>query len=96
MFCEGNPCKRCGAATTPGFRRVCNLDWSDHDPERYAADGPEQLRGLGDYTESLLQSVGITKERYQAAKQLFGLAPTCNCDERKAWLNRVSDWWRAL
>lgn len=59
-------------------------------------DGKAPTPGLGDYTESLLQSVGITKERYQAAKQLFGLAPTCNCDERKAWLNRVSDWWRAL
>lgn len=51
--------------------------------------------GLGDYTESLLHSVGITKERYQAAKQLFGLAPTCHCDERKEWLNSVSAWWRA-
>ena len=52
--------------------------------------------GLGDYTESLLQSVGITKERYVAAKEMFGLAPTCNCDSRRDWLNRVSDWWRSL
>jgi hypothetical protein len=51
-------------------------------------------RGLGDWTERMLASIGITKERYVAAKQLFGLAPTCNCAKRKAWLNRVSDWWR--
>ena len=50
--------------------------------------------GLGDYTESLLKSIGITQARYVAAKQLFGLAPTCGCDARKEWLNRVSDWWR--
>lgn len=55
---------------------------------------PGSNQKLGDYTESLLQSVGITKERYIAAKQLFGLAPTCGCGERKEWLNRVSDWWR--
>ena len=54
----------------------------------------ELTPGLGDYTESLLQSVGITKERYVAAKEMFGLAPTCNCDSRRDWLNRVSDWWR--
>lgn len=50
--------------------------------------------GLGDYTEQLLTSIGVTKDRYVAAKQLFGLPPTCGCDARKEWLNRVSDWWR--
>lgn len=52
--------------------------------------------GLGDYTESLLRSIGVTKERYIAAKELFGFAPTCNCDARKEWLNNVSDWWNDL
>lgn len=56
----------------------------------------DDTRGLGDYTESLLQSVGITKERYVAAKEMFGLAPTCGCDSRREWLNRVSDWWRGI
>lgn len=48
---------------------------------------------LGDYTERLLSSIGVTQDRYKAAKELFGLAPTCNCDKRKAWLNRVGEWW---
>lgn len=52
-----------------------------------------QQSGLGDYTESLLKSIGVTQDRYKAAKELFGLAPTCNCDKRKAWLNRVGEWW---
>lgn len=82
MWCEGNPCKRCGAPTRDGYRRVCG-------------QSPSQP-GLGDYTEAMLQSIGVTKERYQAAKQLFGLSPTCDCDQRKEWLNRVSDWWRSF
>lgn len=51
-------------------------------------------KGLGDFTENVLASIGITKDRYKAAKELFGLSPTCNCELRKQWLNRVSDWWR--
>lgn len=49
---------------------------------------------LGDWTERILAKVGITEDRYAAAKELFGLAPTCGCKERKEWLNKVSDWWR--
>ena len=76
-------CRRCHVRRSAPVRRRCRT--SDH---------PLQPQGLGDYTESLLQSVGITKERYVAAKQLFGLAPTCGCDSRREWLNKVSDWWR--
>jgi len=50
--------------------------------------------GLGDWTEQLLKSVGVTQDRYKAAKEFAGLAPTCSCDKRKEWLNKVSDWWR--
>lgn len=60
----------------------------------YAEHGDDYMPGLGDYTESLLASIGVTQDRYVAAKQLFGLPPTCGCDARKEWLNRVSDWWR--
>ncbi len=48
--------------------------------------------GLGDYTEQLLSSIGVTKDRYRAAKELFGLAPTCNCESRQQWLNTVGAW----
>lgn len=60
----------------------------------YADHGESRQPGLGDYTEALLKTLGITQDRYKAAKELFGLPPTCNCDDRIAWLNRVSDWWR--
>lgn len=57
------------------------------------ADGPgPPPPGLGDHTERLLKSLGVTPDRYRAAKELFGLAPTCGCEERKAWLNRVGQW----
>lgn len=45
--------------------------------------------GLGDYTEYVLSALGITKERYAEAKEMFGFAPTCDCDGRQEWLNKV-------
>lgn len=50
--------------------------------------------GWGDYAELVFASIGITPESYCTAKAMFGLPPTCNCADRKEWLNRVSDWWR--
>jgi hypothetical protein len=52
--------------------------------------------GLGDYTEQLLSSIGITKGRYKQVKKKFGLAPECRCDKVQKWLNRVSDWWQSI
>ena len=49
---------------------------------------------LGDLIESALTIIGITQDRYKEVKQLFGLPPTCGCDKRKEYLNRVSEWWR--
>lgn len=87
MFCEWNDertkCIHCGIKKTRGDIRNCMKNGSLPPPPR-----------LGDYTESVLNSLGISKERYKAAKELFGLAPNCGCDERKEWLNKVSDWWR--
>jgi hypothetical protein len=51
---------------------------------------------LGDYTEQLLASVGITKDRYAAAKEALGLPPTCGCASRQAWLNRAGAWLAGL
>jgi hypothetical protein len=44
---------------------------------------------LGDAAEAMLSSVGITKELVAAIKKKVGLPPTCNCEDRKEWLNRV-------
>ena len=61
-----------------------------------AASGKAVCRGnrQGDLVERLLQSIGVTEEKYKEAKQLFGLPASCNCAGRKQWLNKVSDWWR--
>lgn len=52
-------------------------------------DRSSESPGLGDYTERVLRGMGVTKERYREVKEKFGLAPTCNCEERKRWLNMV-------
>lgn len=50
--------------------------------------------GLGDYTERMLASIGVTKEHYVEAKSLFGMVPSCWCPDRQDWINRVGDWVR--
>lgn len=52
------------------------------------------LEGLGDWTERMLKKIGVTEERWGEAKAIVGLDPGCDCQTRKAWLNKVSDWWR--
>lgn len=47
---------------------------------------------LGDHTERLLSRLGVTKDRYAAAKAAVGLAPTCHCEKVQEWLNRVGAW----
>ncbi len=44
---------------------------------------------LGDWVETRLSSIGVTKEKWIEVKSDVGLAPTCDCDERKEWLNRI-------
>lgn len=48
----------------------------------------EDLTGLGDVVEGVLQSFGITEERF---KQWFNLKE-CGCKERKKWLNNLFSW----
>ncbi len=45
--------------------------------------------GLGDRIENWLTSWGVTKERYKEVKRKFHLPPTCDCDGRQEWFNRV-------
>lgn len=46
--------------------------------------------GLGDVVESVLNNFGITQERF---KYWFGLRE-CNCTERKKYLNNLFSWHR--
>jgi hypothetical protein len=77
--------------------RLCQTDdsyWQAWEEGR----GPGQRRqaqasatsaGLGDLVEAGLTKVGITKERYIAAKGAVGLKRRCNCDGRREMLNRL-------
>lgn len=54
--------------------------------------GTAARRGLGDWVELQLESIGITQERYMAFKQAAGLPPRCNCAQRKEYLNKLISW----
>ena len=45
--------------------------------------------GLGDILERELTRMGITQDRYKEIKKKFGFPPTCGCEKRKEWLNKV-------
>lgn len=45
--------------------------------------------GLGDYIATALQFVGITPERYVAAKAAVRLKKKCRCKERQELLNSL-------
>ena len=87
---SGSVCTVCGkrvAVGPDGTRSFCRKK------PIARRDQPGSSYKLGDITETALKSIGITEDRYKAAKELFGLQPTCNCQKRKDWLNKVSDWW---
>ncbi len=75
-------------------REILVLTKSDRQKSTGAPATRPRRTGLGDWTERMLSKAGVTQERYAAAKEMFGMAPTCNCAKRKEWLNKVSDWWR--
>lgn len=59
-------------------------------PLRRACGGAESVhmrRGLGDWVEAKLKTVGITKPRYIALRKLLGLKAECGCQSRRLWLN---------
>jgi hypothetical protein len=71
--------------------RACN--WTlltDSDEAILHACGKHHIR-LGDKIESVLTGLGITQERWKAAKASIGLPPTCNCKSRIAWLNKLDN-----
>lgn len=51
----------------------------------------ENVKGLGDVVEDVLQTFGITEDRF---KEWFNLQE-CGCSKRKAWLNSLFSWKRS-
>ena len=45
--------------------------------------------GIGDILERELKRLNITQETYKKLKMRFGAIPTCGCEKRKQWLNKV-------
>lgn len=80
-------CQSCGTVRPVKLVRECSAERKSG-----ITVEPPKVTRLGDYTEQLLSSIGVTKDRYRAAKELFGLAPTCNCESRQEWLNKVGTW----
>lgn len=54
--------------------------------------------GLGTWTEKQLKKIGVTQDRYKAAKAALGMAPTCHCKRNKEvldeWTERARKWWQ--
>jgi hypothetical protein len=46
---------------------------------------------LGDKLANALEAVGVTKDRWTAAKASLGLPATCNCPARQVWLNNLDE-----
>ncbi len=88
---DAGKCSQCGHPMQPNWRRTCG-------DKRVLGKAPQQRpatpEGLGDWLENQLKKLGVTEERWGEAKAIVGLDPSCNCASRKAWLNKVSAWWR--
>ena len=48
----------------------------------------EEYTGLGDVVENVLNTFGVTQERF---KSWFN-QKECNCNKRKKWLNNLFSW----
>ncbi len=83
-------CTQCGYAIAPGVRRQCKPGVEPRAFKRLQ----RQPEGLGDWVERQLKKIGVTEDRWGEAKAMVGLDPSCGCATRRAWLNKVSDWWR--
>jgi hypothetical protein len=73
---RGDKCEACGYVLLRTYKSM---------PHRMCHSG----NGLGDILERELTRMGITQSRYKEIKERFGLPPTCNCEKRKQWLNKV-------
>jgi hypothetical protein len=92
MDCDfNNPeltCAACGFTTTiVGLRRNCPTSEFKPAPVKDEAEAVLESLGLGDMVAAGLESVGITKERWNAWKGEVGPCPTCG--QRQEWLNKM-------
>lgn len=79
-----------------GERVSLTYDGAPRGKKRRSAAGKKSdpapaIPRLGDRIEAALESVGVTPERWRAAKAAIGLPATCRCAARKAWLDRLDE-----
>ena len=82
---EDKICTQCNQKVDPQQARNCPA--KGRVAERISQ--PMKQVQLGDAVQSFFESVGVTKERYLAAKEALNLAPECGCDYRRELLNGV-------
>ena len=72
---------------------ILQQDWECDESQAVSFSAPDTTaRGLGDYAERMMKSLGITEDRYAEIKEKFGLPATCNCTARRNWLNAVGKY----
>ena len=73
-----------------------NCTWThetsdDERPEHVCGKGTVAVTRLGDRLKAALEAVGFSEEVYREVKSSLGFAPTCHCDGRRQWLNRLDE-----
>lgn len=89
MNCEWQTLTEGSVCSHPGCRNKLRRDYE----RAPVCECKGRQVGLGDWAESQLKKLGITKDLFGQITGAFGLP--CGCDARQEWLNSVSDWWRA-
>jgi len=82
---ENGVCSQCGKLVTLNQFRTCSAKRRTPDE---VAKNPVRL---GDKLADFFESLGITKDRYKAAKAAIGFKATCGCDARRQWLNDLGE-----
>jgi hypothetical protein len=92
MNCEWE-CLTKGCLCSNGCGYALRRDYEVHPARNCTVYGPERqpAPGLGDQIETVLTSVGITKERWLDTKESIGLPRICNCTARQEWLNTLGE-----
>lgn len=82
-------CTQCGRAVPPRRAKNCPAKSRENNPVAVRPK-PEKRAELGDLTERMLKSLGVTQERVEACLKKVGLPPHCGCAERKEAMNQWS------
>ena len=91
VYLHATPVRQGGALFCEQFCSKMEIVVNDEPigDEQVERERSQAKRGLGDLAEDFFTSLGVTDERYKAAKVVLHLDPTCGCADRKKWLNEM-------